>query len=214
MTAPLPARLLLVDDHRLFNDGLRKLLDEQPDLMVCGQVFKAADVLPAVQRTQPDVVLLDVNLQGTNGIELGRQLLTHYPHLRVLMLTMYSQPKLADEARREGLHGYLLKDSTTPDLLRSIRAVRLGGTAFEPFAAPLFAPPTDSFADDFAQRLNLTFREVEIVRLIREGLSNEQIADRLTLSVETVKTHRKNIHFKLGINKVTDLVQFAVRHGL
>lgn len=209
-----PTPILLIDDHRMFNDGIKSLLNEQPDLIVCGQVFQATDVLPAIQRTNPHLILLDVNLQRVNGIDLGRKILADYPHLRVLMLTMYNQPKLLDEARRAGLHGYLLKDATTPELLRGVRAVLAGDTYFDVSLNGTAPPADDPFGDDFARRLNLTFREVEIIRLIKDGLSNEQIATRIYLSVETVKTHRKNIHFKLGISKVTDLIQFAIRHGL
>ena len=213
MQPPLPARILLVDDHRLFNDALKVLLNEQPDLTVCGQVFQASEALPAIQRTSPHLILLDINLQGTNGIDLGKAISSSYPDVRILMLTMYNQPKLLDETRRAGLHGYLLKDATTTDLLRAIRDVLGGDTHFDTSATDP-VPPDDPFGDDFARRLNLTFREVEVIRLIKEGLSNEQIAGRIHLSVETVKTHRKNIHFKLGISKVTDLIQFAIRHGL
>ena len=207
-------RILLIDDHRLFNNGLKSLLNEQPDLTVCGQVFQANEALPTIQRTNPHVVLLDINLQGTNGIDLGKTIISDYPGIRVLMLTMYNQPKLLDEARRAGLHGYLLKDATTADLLGSIRAVVAGNTHFDPGLNDPAASSNDPFGDEFARRLNLTFREVEVIRLIKEGLSNEQIAGRIHLSIETVKTHRKNIHFKLGISKVTDLIQFAIRHGL
>lgn len=213
MQPPQPARLLLIDDHQLFNEGLKSLLNAQPDLQVCGQVFQATNALPTIQRTSPQLILLDVNLQGTNGIDLGRTILGDFPTIRVLMLTMYSQPKLLDEARRVGLHGYLLKDATTTDLLRGVRAVLAGGTYFDTNATATLQQ-SSPFTDDFAQRLNLTFREVEIIRLIREGLSNEQIGARIFISPETVKTHRKNIHFKLGINKVTDLIQFAIRNGL
>jgi DNA-binding NarL/FixJ family response regulator len=213
MQLPEPARLLLIDDHQLFNDGLKSLLASQPGLHVCGQVFHATDALPTIQRTSPHLILLDMNIHGANGIELGRTILANYPAVRVLILTMYSQPKLLDEARRLGMHGYMLKDATTPDLLRGIRAVLAGGTHFDLNVTDQ-PRPDDPFGDDFARRLNLTFREVEIIRLICEGLSNEQIATRIFISPETVKTHRKNIHFKLGISKVTDLIQFAIRNGL
>ena len=177
-------------------------------------MFQASEALPAIQRTSPDLILLDINLQGSNGIDLGKSIISSYPDVRVLMLTMYNQPKLVDETRRAGLHGYLLKDATTTDLLRVIRDVLGGETYFDTNATGPVPPPDDPFGDDFARRLNLTFREVEVIRLIKEGLSNEQVAERIHLSVETVKTHRKNIHFKLGISKVTDLIQFAIRHGL
>ena len=213
MQSELPKRILLVDDHRLFNDGLKSLLNEQADLIVCGQVFQASEALPSIQRTDPHLVLLDVNIQGVNGIDLGKTIIRDYSALRVLMLTMYNQPKLIDEARRAGLHGYLLKDATTAELLDGIRSVLAGQTYFDPGFIQVTGTE-DPFGDDFARRLNLTFREIEIISLIREGLNNERIAARIHLSIETVKTHRKNIHFKLGITKVTDLVQFAIKHNL
>lgn len=214
MYAQPPTRILLVDDHRLFNDALKILLNEQPDLIVCGQVFQATDVLPMIQQTSPHLVLLDVNIQGTNGIDLGKTILGSFTGVRVLMLTMYNQPKLLEEARRTGLHGYLLKDAATADLLNGIRTVLTGSTYFDPNITHSYPSSNDPFGDDFARRLNLTFREVEIIALIREGLNNEQIADRIHLSVETIKTHRKNTYFKLGINKVSDLVRFAIEHGI
>lgn len=208
------SRILLIDDHRIFNDGLKRLLDEQPDLTVCGQVFQAREALATVQRTRPHLILLDINLQNSNGIDLGKSIISGYPSVRILLLTMYNQPKLLEEARRVGLHGYLLKDADTNELLQGIRTVLAGNTYFDLNVANPAPAPDDPFGDSFAQRLNLTFREVEIISLIREGLSNEQIAERIHLSIETVKTHRKNIHFKLGISKATDLVRFAIEHGL
>jgi len=207
-----PTRVLLIDDHHLFNDGLKSLLAAQPDLNVCGQVYTPAEVFLTIQRTKPHLILLDINLQGTSGIELGRKILADYPHIRVLMLTMYNQVKLLEETRRAGLHGYLLKDATTAELLRGIRAVLSGEGYFDTTIVPADQP--DAFSDDFAKRLNLTFREVEIIRLIRQELSNEQIADRIHISIQTIKTHRRNIYFKLGINSVVDLIQFAIRNGL
>lgn len=209
-----PTRIILIDDHRLFNDALKKLIDEQPDLTVCGQVFVASEALPAIQGSNPQLVLLDVNLRGINGIDLGKIILTNFPDLRIVVLTMYDQPKLLDEARKAGLHGYMLKDATTPDLLRGIRSVLSGHTCFDLGSTPSVSTTDERFTDDFARRLNLTFREVEIISLIRQGLNNVQIAGRIHLSVETVKTHRKNIHFKLGISKVTDLIHFAIQHNL
>jgi DNA-binding NarL/FixJ family response regulator len=212
---PAPAsRILLIDDHHLFNDGVKSLLNDQPDLTVCGQVFEGRDALPTIRRTAPHLILLDVNLRGTNGIDIGKASIASYPASKVLLLTGYNQPKLMNEARRVGLHGYLLKDATTADMLHAIRTVLSGGTYFDPRVNDPASPSSDAFTDDFTKRLNLTFREIEVIALIREGLSNEQIAERIHLSIETVKTHRKNIHFKLGITKATDLVRFAIEHGL
>ncbi|MBD2754166.1 response regulator [Spirosoma validum] len=213
MLLPTPARILLIDDHRLFNDGLKLLLNEQPDLTVCGQVFRATDVVTAVNTLQPDLILLDVNLQGVNGIDLAKKISSAFQSIRIIMLTMYDQPKLLEETRKAGLHGYLLKDTTTPELLNAIRSVLQGKTSFDD-AILTGRLSEDAFGDDFARRLNLTFREVEIIKLIIAGLTNEQIAEELGISVFTVKTHRKNIHFKLGITNVAELIQFAIKNGL
>ncbi|MBC7893025.1 MAG: response regulator transcription factor [Sphingobacteriaceae bacterium] len=213
MPRPNLIDILLIDDHRIFSDGLKLLFNEQPDFRVCGQVFRANDVFPAIQRLQPHLILLDINLQGSNGIDLGREIVRTYPLVSVIVLTLYNQSKLREEARRAGLHGYLLKESSMPELLEGIRAV-LGGSVH--FDRPVTETPAadDSFGDEFAQRLNLTFREVEVIRLVREGLNNEQIAERLGVSFFTIKTHRKNIHFKLGISNVAELIQFAAKHGI
>jgi len=210
---PRPLDVLIVDDHRIFSDGLKLLFQEYPDFRVCGQGFSAPEVLPAIQRLQPDLVLLDVNLQGSSGIDLGREIRRSFPGVAVVVLTMYNQPKLREEARKAGLHGYLLKESSMPELLEGIRTV-LGGNPHPDEPAPADSPTDDPFGDEFARRHNLTFREMEIIRLVREGLTNEHIADRLSLSVFTVKTHRKNIHFKLGVSNVAELIRFAERNGL
>jgi DNA-binding NarL/FixJ family response regulator len=211
--APPGKKLLLVDDHQILSDGLKVILEKQPDFVVCGQVFEAEGVLPAIQALQPDLIVLDINLRGTNGIDIGRTILTHFPTVKVLIFTMYAQPKLLDETRRAGLHGYFLKDSNPTDIVKGIRVVLNGGKAFDKRVQSA-EPPADLFGDDFAQRLNLTFREVEIIRLIRDGLTNEQVAIRLHISPLTIKTHRKNVYTKLNLTNVADLVQFANRHGL
>jgi len=170
--------------------------------------------LPAIQTHQPHLILLDINLRGSNGIDLGKKIIQEFPAVWVVMLTMYNQPKLLEETRRAGIHGYILKDNTTHDLLRGLRVVMQGKTYYDERVVPLTNLPEAPFGDDFARRLNLTFREVEIIRLVREGLTTEEIAERLYISAFTVKTHRKNIHFKLGISKVTELIQFANQNGL
>jgi DNA-binding NarL/FixJ family response regulator len=207
-------KILLIDDHKIFNDGLKSLLNEQPDFSVCAQVFQAKDILFTIQSQNPDLVILDINLQGINGIDLGKKIVTDFPTTKVMVLTMYNQPKLLEEVREAGLQGYLLKDATTPELLNAIRSILMGKSYFDTKVAKTDFLVADPFGDDFARRLNLTFREVEIIRLIKEGLTNEQIAERLGVAFFTIKTHRKNIHFKLGINNVAELIEFANKHNL
>lgn len=158
---PTPVfRILLIDDHRLFNDGLRALLNKQPDLTVCGQVFHACNALPTIQRSNPHLILLDINLHGSNGIDLSKAVINSYPAVRGMLLTMYNQPKLLDEAQRAGLHGYLLKDATTIELLGRIRDVLGGDMYFDTNVAAPSLTPNDPFSYPFAQLQNLTFREV------------------------------------------------------
>ncbi|MBO0953111.1 response regulator [Fibrella forsythiae] len=211
MQSAKPTRLLLIDDHPVFNDGLKTLINNQSDMEVCGQVFAASDVLPAVQRLRPKLILLDVNLQGSNSIDLGRHVLTAYPDLSIILLTMYNEPRLLSDARQAGMQGYLLKDSTTETLMQAIRTVLAGGTCFDLGELKV---QDGSFSDDFAKQQRLTFREIEIIRLVREGLSSEQIADKLYLSAQTVRKHRSNIYFKLNITKVAELIKFASQNGI
>ncbi len=214
MTESLPARILLADDHLLFSNGLKLLLDQQPGWVVCGQVSTADQVFPAMHRLAPQLVVLDLNFAGTNGIDLGKKLLASFPAVKLLMLTMYNQVKLLEETRKAGLHGYLLKDTKPDDLFTGIQTIFAGGQVFDKRVLQLTDPTSDPFGDDFARRLNLTFREVEIIRLIRDGLTSEQISDRLRISFFTVKSHRKNIHTKLDLTNVADLIQFANRNKI
>jgi len=214
MNLPQRIKILLVDDHHIFNDGLKRLIDEQPDFRVCGQVFSARDLFYIVESQRPDLVLMDVNLQGVNGIDLGKKVLDTYPKIKIMVLTMYNQFKLLEETRKTGLHGYLLKDAPTPELLLALRTVLNGKFYFDSKVTQSLQHTEDAFGDDFANRLNLTFREVEIISLIRKGFTNEEIADQLHLSFFTVKTHRKNIHFKLGLKNVAELISFAARYDL
>jgi DNA-binding NarL/FixJ family response regulator len=212
---PLPKiKILLADDHHIFNDGLKRLIDEQTDLVVCGQVYQSKEIFAAINNERPKMVLLDVNLQGVNGIDIGKMILVQFPEVKVLALTMYNQPKLLEETRRAGLHGYLLKDTTTAKLLQAIKMILAGGTYFDKTVSENPSGRPNLFTDDFAQKLNLTFREIEIIRLIRAGQTNEEIAETLNLSFFTVKTHRKNIYFKLGLSNVAEVIEFAVKNGI
>lgn len=214
MTLTSQIKILLVDDHHIFNEGLKRLIDEQPDYTVCGQVYQAKDIFYAIEHLRPQLILLDINLKGVNGIDIGKRIIKDYPDIRVMVLTMYNQSKLLEESRKIGLHGYLLKDATTSKLLKGIQTVLGGESYFDDAVVGAAQPDQDQFTDTFAQKLNLTFREIEIIRLIKNGYTNEQIAEQLHLSFFTIKTHRKNIHFKLGLSKVTELIDFAVKNGI
>jgi DNA-binding NarL/FixJ family response regulator len=210
---PSPLTILLADDHALFSDGLCGLLNAEPDMQVVAQVATGPEVLPAVHQFQPDLILLDVNLPRQNGRELAPILLRDFPNLRVLVLTMYAEKRMVEGFAQMGIHGYILKNAARTELLTGIRAVRDGQRYFDPKLTNPRA--TDQHAGDlFLRQFQLTPREVEIIRLIREGLSSQQIADRAGLSLLTVNSHRRNIHVKLGTATTLDLIRFAEEQGI
>lgn len=206
-------KILIADDHQLFNDGMKMMLSAEDNLQVVGQVFSGKDVLDAVHRLQPNVVLLDINMPHQNGLDVADKLLKSYPTVSIIMLTMYSDRRFIDDCQRMGVPGYILKNSGVDIVLNAIDTVLVGKRYYDPKITKSTTP--NQHADDsFQKQFQLTKREIEIISLIGQSFTNEEIADKLFLSVATVKTHRNNINLKLGINKPADLVKFALEHGL
>jgi DNA-binding NarL/FixJ family response regulator len=206
-------KILIADDHQLFNDGMKMMLSAEDNIRVVGQVFSGKDVLDAVHRLQPQVVLLDINMPHMNGLEVAEKLGKSYPAVRIIMLTMYSDRKFVEDCQRLGVPGYILKNSGVDEVMKAIETVLVGKRYYDPKLTKSTTP--DQHADDsFQKQFQLTKREIEIIGLVGQSFTNDEIADKLFLSVATVKTHRNNINLKLGINKPADLVKFAVEHGL
>ncbi len=206
-------KILIADDHQLFNDGMKMMLSAEDNLQIVGQVFSGKDVLDAVHRTQPNLVLLDINMPHMNGLDVAEKLLKNYPNVRIIMLTMYSDRKFVEDCRRLGVPGYILKNSGVDEVLNAIETVLAGNRYYDPKLTKSTTP--NQHADDsFQKQFQLTKREIEIIGLVGQSFTNDEIAEKLFLSVATVKTHRNNINLKLGINKPADLVKFAVEHGL
>jgi len=206
-------KILIADDHQLFNDGMKMMLAAEGDIDIVGQVFSGKDVLHAVHTKQPDLLLLDINMPHQNGLEVAEKMRENYPAVRIIMLTMYSDRKFVDDCKRLGVPGYILKNSGVDEVLNAIETVLAGQRYYDPKLTKNNAP--DQHADDsFQRQFQLTKREIEIIGLIGQSFTNEEIANRLFLSVATVKTHRNNINLKLGIKQPADLVRFAIEHGL
>lgn len=206
-------KILIADDHQLFNDGMKMMLSAEEDILIVGQVFSGKDVLHAVHTLQPDLLLLDINMPHLNGLEVAEKLRSSHPALRIIMLTMYSDRKFVDDCSRLGVPGYILKNSGVDEVLNAIETVLDGKKYYDPKLTKSTAP--NQHADDsFQRQFQLTKREIEIIGLIGQSFTNEEIADKLFLSVATVKTHRNNINLKLGIKQPADLVRFAIEHGL
>ena len=210
-------RVLLVDDHAIERQGVRSLLDAQPDIHVVAEAGDGLEALPLVAQTHPDVVVTETIMPRMNGLELTGQLLRRYPELKVLVLTRNDREDCVLRLVQAGAGGYLLKTVDTADLLAALRAVMHGGRVLQPAAL-------ECVLDDYLQRVRepssrryaveLTAREREVLKLIAEGNTNQDIADLLCLSRKTVETHRSNIMDKLDLHKVTDLVKYAIREGL
>ncbi|UFH57617.1 response regulator transcription factor [Spirosoma sp. KNUC1025] len=208
-------RVLIADDHQLFSDGLRTLLTTvSRSFTVIGQVYDGRDVIPVIHQLQPDLVLLDINLPHRNGIDIARQIRQEFAKVHVVIITMYSYQKLVEELKAVGVMGYLLKSASPSQLVACLEQVVAGKTYFDqPHQDP--PPLINSYGPDkFIHQFNLTPRELEIIKLICSSLSTSQIADQLFLSEQTVKTHRKNIYFKLGVNKLSELIRFANEQNL
>jgi DNA-binding NarL/FixJ family response regulator len=210
---PEPIRLLLVDDQKLMREGLRTLLELEPDLKVVGEAEDGEAALEAYATHQPDVTLMDIRMPGMDGVEATWRLRERWPQARVIILTTFDDDEYVFEGLRAGALGYLLKDVSGQELAEAIRTVAAGGALIEPsvarkvvaeFArlAPPARPPEAGLAEPLSER------EREVLRLLALGLSNREIATRLSLAPGTVKNYVTNILQKLGVR---DRTQAAVR---
>ncbi len=204
-------KILLIDDHPLFNDGLKSLLSTEQHLEIVGQVYEANNVLHEIHRLSPDLIFLDINLPDKNGIELAKEVLNNFSSIKIILLTMYSDSQIYKEALKTGIHGYILKNSLKQDLLTGIQTVMSGKNYFDP---KLNEKIEENQNDDLAKKFSLTAREKEIIGLVKGGLDSYQIAEKTFLSYHTIKTHRRNIHFKLGTSTTAELIKFANENGI
>jgi DNA-binding NarL/FixJ family response regulator len=204
-----PARVLLADDHAVVRHGLRLVLDAEPDLRV---VAEAGDGRAAIERAAAgdvDLAILDVSMPGVSGLEVAAELKTRRPAVRTVMLSMHAHPNLVREARRAGASAYVLKSSADRELVAACRSALRG----EPFLAPAGLDVT-SDPDEAAVQAPLTPREREVVALVAEARTTNQIALELGISPRTVERHRENILAKLGMRDRVELTRYAIRRGL
>jgi len=205
-----PTRILIADDHPHFRDGLRALLLSAPDVEVVGEARDGEETIALAAGLQPDVILMDLNMPGTGGIEATRRILHTSPHISVLVISMYEDDDSVFAALKAGARGYLLKGALKAEILRAIRSVTSGEAIFGPAIARRLmqyfsAPRPDTLAETFPE---LTDREREILDLIARHETNPEIARRLHLSQKTVRNHVSNIFTKL---QVADRAQAIIR---
>ncbi len=209
-------RVLLVDDHRLMREGLRKILEGTPGIQVVGEAEDGQSALAAAAESRPDVVVMDVGMKGMNGIEATQRLRRERPLVRIVALSMHADKRYVRNMIRAGASAYVLKESASDDLLRAVQAAsrgehylspRVTGSLLESWSVPSGAESSSAFE-------LLGPREREVLKLMAEGKTSKEIAAALELSIKTIETHRRNIGLKVGLHSVAELTKYAVREGL
>ena len=208
-------RILLADDHAIVRQGLKLLIDAQPEMTVVGEAVDGDAVVAQAQALQPDVVVMDISMPGTNGLAATRTLKQRHPGLVVLVLTRHEEDTYLQELLRAGASGYVLKQSPPPRLLQAIRIVGAGGIYLDPAITARVADGLLDGRQDGARGLDgaISDRESEVLRLVAVGHSNKEIADRLTISVKTVEVHKANAMRKLGLTGRVDVIRYGVLQG-
>ena len=208
--------IVLADDHNVVRQGLRALLETEPDFRIVGEAGDGPEAVHLVERLQPDVLVLDLMLPGLSGLEVTRLVRQGSSQTRVLILSMYADEAYVLRALKNGAAGYVLKDSSAADLVQAVREVAGGRRYLSP-------PLSERAIERYAQRAEgvtedsyelLTTREREVLHLAAEGHTNAEIAARLGISPRTVETHRANLMRKLGLESQTDLIRYALRRGI
>jgi len=210
-------RIFLADDHQLLRQGIRKILEEEPDWDVVGEASDGRDCVKQVLELLPDVAILDIGLPQLNGIEATKQITRRAPEIKILILSMHLNEAYVTRALQAGAAGYMLKDSADTDLRLGVTSVASGKSFFSPAVARIML-------DDYVKHLadkgltdrydSLSEREREIFQLLAEGRSNKETAELLGISPATVDTHRGHIFQKLDVHNTAELVLYAIRRGV
>ena len=207
-------KILIADDHQLVIDGVKSMLAAESHLSLIGEALNGQALLDHANLAEADLVLLDIGMPVLSGLEASRALRKSHPDLKILVLTTYADHRTIKSVLKLGVHGYLLKDSGKADFLAAIAALMDDRTYYDARVTEVMMSSFQGKKSGASAATPLTEREKEIIRLIADGLSTTEIAEKLFLSALTVETHRKNIFTKLGVNKVATLVRYAVEAGL
>lgn len=206
-------RVVIVDDHKLFSQGLVALLNSEPDLVVVGEAYNGLKAVDMVLELLPNIVLMDISLPGLSGMEATRKIVAEAPAVKVLVISMHCNREYVKKMMSVGASGYISKEGNIHELLRAIRAVAEGKAYLCPRIAGIMIEDYTRSRHEPAGP-HMTGREREVLQLIAEGINTRNIAARLNISPKTVETHRRQIMRKLGIFNVAELTKFAVREGL
>ena len=215
----MSVKVILADDHQMFREGLRSLMERQTDIEIIAEAADGRSIIKLLQEVSPDVIIMDVSMPGLNGIEATRQIKATYTDVKVIALSMHSSRRYVIEMLKAGASGYLLKDCAVSELCEAIRIVAAGQVYLNPRIGTLVI-------NDYLQRLSetpvaepadssvLSAREREVLQLLTEGKRTKEIASILHVSVKTVERHRQNITGKLNINSIAELTKYAIQEGI
>ena len=211
--------VILVDDHQIVRDGIRLLIEGMENIRVIDEAGSGEDMKALLKSKKPDMAIIDISLPGMSGIELAEHISKHYPGVKVLMLSMYTNEEFIFNSIKAGAAGYLPKNTTRKELNTAIDTIMQGGEYFGESIANIilksYIKKAQSENEDNEKGLeSLSFREQEVLRLFSEGMSNKEIADALFISTRTVESHKNHIMQKLELKTTVDLIKFAIRNGI
>jgi len=210
-------KIVLVDDHRIFRDGLKSLLSEVDFIEVIGEASGGIELLELLKKIKPDLVIVDISMKDISGIEVSKQITSLYPEIKIMILSMHTNEEFVINAIKAGVNGYLSKDASRDELLDAIKIIYEGGECYSKLVS-------DNFLKSYVKRYKaehsllenktLTQREIEILKLAAAGSTNKEIADKLFISIKTVDCHKNNIVQKLKLKNTAEMVLYAVKNKI
>jgi DNA-binding NarL/FixJ family response regulator len=210
-------KILLADDHALFREGLKRILEEANDLEIIGEVTDGLELIKILYNLKPDMVILDISMPNIRGIEAIQEIKTIHPKLKILVLTMHRNIEYLHQAISSGAHGYLLKEDADSELFLAIEKIKQGKIYISPklseYMTENWAKIRQGSYEPISELGPLTTREREVLKLIAEARSNKEIASILNISIRTVEHHRANIMDKLNLKNITELIKYAIQKG-
>ena len=209
-------KILLADDHKIIRDGLRALIEKEPNMEVVAEACDGRTTVQKAKELMPHIIIIDISMPDLNGIEATRQIISNAPNTKIIALSMHADRRFVMNMLEAGAAGYLLKDSAFEELTMAIKTVLSGKTYLSPAIAGVVVEDAmrHSTQKGSQARVELTAREREVLQLLAEGRTTKRIATQLNVSVKTVETHRRQVMEKLDIHSVAELTKYAVREGL
>ncbi|MFN8135902.1 MAG: response regulator transcription factor [Bacteroidales bacterium] len=212
-------KLILVDDHQLVRTGIANLLSGEPGFEIIGEAAESREMFDLLRQMQPDIAVLDIALPGMSGIEITKKLHNDYPGIRILILSMHTSEEFIFNAINSGARGYLPKNTSRRELIEAIYAIHRGEEYFAESISNVILKSyikkaKSNVPDDENKENLLSKRELEVLRLFAEGMTNQEIADKLFISIRTVESHKNHIMARLELKTTVDLVKFAIRNNI